>query len=135
MFSTFYFNLSPFMRRFLLPTLAFLLSSCAAGRHFYVIENSEATKAPRYLELRSEASAATLHFPAGVYSLYAADAVGCYYRAPRKIAEHTGAGSVWHDGGIFVNKRNPKKLRGYIFRAGALTHIGNLSGAQHEFHD
>ena len=39
------------------------------------------------------------------------------------------------DGGIFVNKRDPNKLRGYVWRAGAITHVGNLSGVKHHFVD
>ena len=64
-----------------------------------------------------------MHFPAGVYTLSAADKIGCYYRAPRKIAEHIGGGSVGREGGIFVSKRDPHKLRGYVYRAGTITHI------------
>lgn len=86
-----------------------------------------------YLELESEASAATLHFPAGLYTLYASDSNGYYYRAPRKIIQHTGAGSVSHTGGIYVRKRNPDNLRGYVYIAGALTHVGNFSGVAHQF--
>ncbi len=115
--------------------VAFLLSSCAGGRHLHPIPAEGPSPAPRYLELYSEAHAATLHFSAGVYTLNAVDKIGYYYRAPRKIAEHIGAGSVLHDGGIFVSKRNPEKLRGYVYRAGALTHVGNLSHTKHELHD
>ena len=70
-----------------------------------------------------------LHFPAGVYTLDAADKIGYYYRAPRQIRE----GAILRDGGIFVSKRNPNKLRGYVWRAGAITHVGNLSGVRHRF--
>ena len=38
---------------------------------------------PRYLEIYSPERVATLHFPAGVYTLSAVDKIGCYYRAPR----------------------------------------------------
>ena len=67
---------------------------------------------------------ATLHFPAGVYTLNAVDELGYHYRAHRKIAERAGGGSLWREGGTFVSKRDPRKLRGY--RAGAITHVGNL---------
>jgi len=115
--------------------LAFLLFGCAGSSHPRVITPSEGPPDRQYLELYSDVHAATLHFPAGVYTLNAADKIGYYYRAPRKIAEHIGAGSVWRNGGIFVSKRNPEKLRGYVYRAGALTHVGNFSRTKHEFHD
>jgi hypothetical protein len=125
--------------RFLLLTLAVLLStllcSCAGGRHFRPIPAEGPPSAPNYLELKSDASVATLHFPAGVYSLYAEDDVGYYYRAPQKIAEHSAGTPIWHDGGIYVNKRHPVQLRGYVFWAGKLTHVGDLSGAKHELHN
>ena len=85
----------------------------------------------RYLELSREKQIATLHFPAGVYTLDAVDKIGYYYRAPRKIRE----GYAMRDGGIFVSKRDPNKLRGYVFRAGTITHVGNLSGVKHRFVD
>ena len=53
------------------------------------------------------------------------------HSAPRKIRE----GYAMRDGGIFVNKRDPNKLRGYVWRAGAITHVGNLSGVKHHFVD
>jgi len=90
---------------------------------------------PRYLEIYSEPHAATLHFPAGVYTLNAVDKIGYYHRAPRKIAEHFGGGSLWREGGIFVSKRDPQKLRGYVYRAGAITHVGNFSGVKHAFRE
>jgi len=55
--------------------------------------------------------------------------------APRKIAEHFGGGSLWPEGGIFVSKRDPQKLRGYVYRAGAITHVGNFSGVKHAFRE
>lgn len=123
------------LRVLLLPALAVLLFGCAGGRHLHPIPAEGPSPVPRYLELYSEVHVATLHFPAGAYTLNAVDKIGYYYRAPRKIAEHLGAGSVWHNGGIFVSKRNPAKLRGYVYRAGALTHVGNLSHTKHELHD
>jgi hypothetical protein len=123
------------MSRLLLFTLVFLLCSCAGSRHFHPIAAEGPPSAPRYLELKSGASVATLHFPAGVYSLYAEDDVGYYYRAPRKIAEHSRGTPIWHEGGIYVNKLDARRLRGYVFWAGKLTHLGNLSGTRHELHD
>ena len=125
-------NASTF-QRFNVLSLMFLLASCAGSRHFQAIAAKGPSPAPRYLEIYSEVGVATLHFPAGVYTLNAVDKIGYYYRAPRKIAEHIPAGSVSLDGGIFVNKRSPGKLRGYVFRAGALTHVGDLSRSKHEF--
>jgi len=78
---------------------------------------------------------ATLHFPAGIYTLNAVDKIGYYYQAPRKIIEHTASWSLPSDGGIFVSKRNPQKLRGYVFRTGTLTHVGNLSRTKYAFRD
>ncbi len=120
---------------FLLSTLAFLLSSCAGSSHPRLVTPSEGPISPRYLEIYSEPHAATLHFPAGVYTLNAADKIGYYYRAPRKIAERIGSGSLWREGGIFVSKRDPQKLRGYVYRAGTITHVGNFSGVKHAFRD
>ena len=115
--------------------IAFLLSSCAGSSHPRVITPSEGISTPRYLEIYSELHVATLHFPAGVYTLSAVDKIGYYYRAPQRIAEHIGAGPLWRDGGIFVSKRNSRKLRGYVFRAGAITHVGNFSGVKYRFRD
>jgi hypothetical protein len=118
---------------FLLVTCHLSLLSCAGSSHPRLISPSEGPPTRRYLELYSEKQVATLHFPAGVYTLDAVDKIGYYYRAPRKIAERAGQGSVWRDGGVFVSKRDPQKLRGYVFRAGTVTHIGNLSRVQHRF--
>jgi hypothetical protein len=115
--------------------LAFLLSSCAGSSHPRLISPSEGPTSARYLEIYSELHAATLHFPAGVYTLNAVDKIGYYYRAPRKIAEHFGGGSLWREGGLFVSKRDPQKLRGYVYRAGTITHIGNFSGVKHTFRE
>src|SRR5437016_6719011 len=118
---------------FLLSTLAFLLSSCAGSSHPRLVSPSEGPISPRYLEVYSELHAATLHFPAGVYTLNAVDKIGYYYRAPRKIAERYGGGSFWREGGIFVSKRTPQKLRGSVYRAGTITNSGTFSGSNHPF--
>jgi hypothetical protein len=91
--------------------------------------------APRYLDLGLDVSVATLHFPAGTYSLYAEDSAGFYYRAPGKIAEHSAGIPIEHDGGIYVSKRNSGRLRGYVSWGGKLTHIGDFSRRRHEFHE
>ena len=98
-------------------------------------EEGPPSTAPRYVELQEEKQIATLHFPAGAYSFYAEDDAGYYYRAPGRIIEHRGRNSVAHQGGLYVNKRNPKRLRGYIYLAGGLTHVGDLSHAHYEFRD
>ena len=116
-------------------TCTALFVSCAGSSHPRVITPSEGVSSPRYLELSSEVRIATIYFPAGVYTLNAEDKIGYYYRAPHKIAEHVGGGAVWRDGGIFMSKHNSQKLRGYIYRAGAITLVGNLSRARYQFHD
>src|SRR5204862_6326639 len=115
--------------------ISIFLVSCAGSPHPRVASATDAERTSRYLEIDSELRAGTLHFPAGVYTLNSADKIGYYYRAPRKIAERTGHGSLWREGGIFVSKRNPQKMRGYIYRAGTITHVGNFSRAQHRFRE
>lgn len=124
-----------YFQGFLILTSSFLLFACAGSSHPRAVSAMDAGRTPRYLEIYSEQRAATLHFPAGVYTLSAADKIGYYYRAPQKIAEHAGAGSLGREGGIFVSKRNPQKLRGYVFRAGTITHVGNFSHAKHRLFD
>src|SRR5438132_10745948 len=118
-----------------LLTCCFLFCACAGSSHPRLVSPSEGPIAPRYLEIYSEQHVATLHFPPGVYTLNAVDKIGYYYRAPRKIAEHAGAASFWREGGIFVSRRNPGKLRGYVFRARTITHVGNFSRAKHRLFD
>jgi hypothetical protein len=132
--SVYRFNLSTFQRFNVLAASALLFTACA-NHHFHVPAEGPPSDAPRCVELFAEKQVATLHFPPGSYSFYAVDDAGYYYRAPRKIVEHTGGSSVLHNGGIFVNKRDANKLRGYIYMAGALTHVGDLSRAPHEFRD
>jgi hypothetical protein len=112
---------------------AFLVSSCGGSHHFRVTRPGETTSTPPYLELRSERSAGTLHFPRGTYVLNAVDDKGYYYRAPQRIAQHSFSSGVTYDGGIFVEKRNQRRLRGYVIAPGGLTHVGNLSRADYEF--
>jgi hypothetical protein len=103
-----------------------LLSSCAS--------HPRLTAPPQVLELYSEARVATLHFPSGSYSLSSEDRRGYYYRAPGGVIEHTAAGRRRRDGGIFVSKRDQRKLRGFVIMPYGLTHVGNLSRTEHEFH-
>ena len=116
-------------RSFLILNSYFLFSACAGSSHPQLISPSEGPPSRRYIELFQEKQIATLHFPAGVYTLDAVDKIGYYYRAPRKVRE----GCALRDGGIFVSKRDPQKLRGYVFRAGTVTHVGNLSRVGHRF--
>jgi hypothetical protein len=110
-----------------------LLTSCGGNRHFRPTNPAETTSTPPYLELRSERSVGTLHFPRGVYVLDAVDDNGYYYRAPQKVLQHSFSGNLFHNGGIFVAKRDQGSLRGYVILASGLTHVGNLSRADHEF--
>jgi hypothetical protein len=112
-----------------------LLGSCAGSMHPHAISGAEDTNAPRVLDLYSSTSVATLHFPAGSYSLAAVDHIGYYYRAPGAIIQHTAASSIARDGGIFVSKRSRAKLRGYVYLAGGVTLVGNFSKLRHDFHD
>jgi hypothetical protein len=121
--STFYFILS-----------TFLLASCA-NHHFRIPAEGAPTGSPHYVELLAEKQVATLHFPAGWYFFYAVDDTGTYYRSLRPIIQHTGGGSVRQNGGLYVTKRSPQKLRGYIFYAGKLTQIGDLTRVPHVFRD
>lgn len=109
------------------------LVGCTGGRHFHTINPGTTTSTQPYLELRSEVSAGTLHFPAGVYTLDAMDDKGYYYRAPRKIVQRSFSGGLPHDGGIFVEKRDRNRLRGYVIMPGGLTHVGNLSRSDYAF--
>jgi hypothetical protein len=111
-----------------------LAPACAAG--FVSCATHERIAAPpRVLEVYSERSVATLHFPAGSYLLSSEDPRGYYYAAPGGVIEHTGAGRIRREGGIFVSKRNRDKLRGYVKMPYGLTHLGNLSRVEHEFRE
>jgi hypothetical protein len=110
-------------------TLAF--SGCGGTDRRHPVSSS--TTAPPSVELRSEVSAGTIHFPRGLYALESEDQNGYYYRAPLKVYQHSFGGSVSHDGGIFVSKRNQRKLRGYVIMPAGVTHVGNLSGADYQF--
>jgi len=121
------------MRRVTGLVVALFLTSCAGSHHFRTTNAAETTSTPPYLELRSDHSVGTLHFPRGIYVLDAVDDAGYYYRAPRKIVQHSFSGNLLHNGGIFVAKRDQKNLRGYVILASGLTHVGNLSRTDHEF--
>lgn len=128
------------MRRFsrLVSGTAFLvaagiaLSGCGGTDRRQPV-NPASTQAPPYIELRRNTSAGTIHFPRGLYTLETEDRHGYYYRAPVKVSQHSFGGNYPHDGGIFVSKRNQRKLRGYVMMPGGITHVGNLSGADYQF--
>ena len=111
---------------------AFLVSGCGGTDRRQAVDPARTT-APPFLELRTETSAGTIHFPRGLYSLESEDRNGYYYRAPVKVYQRSFSGRLPHDGGIFVSKRNQRKLRGYVQMPGGVTHVGNLSGADYEF--
>jgi hypothetical protein len=113
--------------------IALLLGACGGSHNFRVTSAAETSSAPPYLELRSQYSAATLHFLPGTYVLEATDDKGYYYRAPRKIIQHSFSGGRSFAGGIFVQKRDRRRLRGYVIMPSGLTHVGNLSRADYEF--
>ena len=112
---------------------ALLLSGCGGTDRRHSVGPAVTASTPQYIELRSKTSAGTLHFPAGLYTLDTEDPKGYYYRAPRKVYQRSFSGRLPRDGGIFVSKRNQRKLRGYVIMPGGLTHVGNLSGAAYEF--
>lgn len=112
---------------------ALLFTGCGGTDRRHSISPARTTSVPPYLELRSKISPGTLHFPTGLYVLDSEDGNGYYYRAPRKIVQRSFAGGYPRDGGIFVSKRDRKKLRGYVIMPGGLTHVGNLSRADYEF--
>jgi hypothetical protein len=112
--------------------MAMLLAGCGGTDRRHPV-NSSSTGVPRFVELRSEASAATIHFPRGLYSLESEDPHGYYYRAPGKVYQRSFPGRVARDGGIFVSKRNQRKLRGYVVMPAGATLVGNLSGADYQF--
>ena len=121
------------MRIFTGLLFAFLLAACGGSHHFRATNAAATSSTPPYLEMRSAPSAATLHFPRGLYVLDATDDNGYYYRAPRKIVQHSFSGGLQYNGGVFVSKRDPRKLRGYVILPSGLTHIGNFSRADYEF--
>src|SRR4051812_32293924 len=115
--------------------LSALFLSCAGSQHPRVVAPNEAAAAPRYLELSREVKVNTLHFPSGTYRLHSTDAIGYYYRTPRGVIQGGIGGPHMRDGGIFVSKRDPKKLRGYVMVAGGVSHVGNFSNVKYRAHN
>jgi hypothetical protein len=110
-----------------------LLSSCGGTDRRHSLHPAATRSAPSFIELRTKISTGTLHFSPGLYTLDSEDPKGYYYRAPRKVYQRSFSGRLPRDGGIFVLKRNQRKLRGYVVMPSGLTHVGNLSGADYEF--
>jgi hypothetical protein len=114
-------------------TAALFLGGCGGEDRRHPVNPAATATVPRFIELLSETSAGTIHFPRGLYSLESEDHHGYYYRAPGKVYQRSFSGRLPHDGGIFVSKRNQRKLRGYVVMPGGVTHVGNLSGAYYQF--
>ena len=117
-----------------LAVFVMAFSGCGGTDRRHAV-NPAATTAARFLELRADTSAGTIHFPRGLYSLDTEDGKGYYYRAPVKVYERGFGGRYPRDGGIFVSKRNQRKLRGYVIMPYGITHVGNLSGSDYQFRD
>jgi hypothetical protein len=113
----------------LVALAVFALCSCATRPQF------SRTAPGAYLELDSSPAVATVHFPRGTYVLESSDSTGFYYRAPRSLVKHSFAGPQPYDGGVFVTRRQPPRVRGYIIWAAGLTKIGDLTRQPHTFHD
>jgi hypothetical protein len=112
---------------------ALFLGGCGGADRRHPVKPAATSTVARFIELLSETSAGTIHFPRGLYSLESEDHHGYYYRAPVKLYQRSFAGREPHDGGIFVSKQNQRKLRGYVVMPGGVTHVGNLSGANYQF--
>lgn len=110
-----------------------LLAGCGGTDRRRPVNPAATRSASPFIELRSEASAGTIHFPPGLYSLDSEDPKGYYYRAPQKVYQRSFSGRLPRDGGIFVSKRDRRKLRGYVIMPSGLTHVGNLSTANYQF--
>lgn len=104
---------------------ALLLTSCASPPPV------DRRAAPQAIELNAERQISTYHFPRGVYSLADTDATGYYYSAPTHVMKHGFPGSLPYNGGIFMEKNDHARLRGYVIWAGGRTKIGNLSRADY----
>ncbi len=114
-------------RAAVLLAVTLLLASCASNRAVRQFETP-----PQSLELQERASKGTLHYPEGTYTFESEDATGYYYRAPRSVRQHSFGGSYPHDGGIFVLKSDPRRIRGYIVLYGERRKMGDLSDTRHE---
>lgn len=118
-----------FSRIAILAAATLTLLGCATAHQI------SRTAPGNYLDLYSSPAVATVHFPRGTYVLASRDDSGFYYRAPQSLIKHSFAGPQPYDGGIFVTRRQPPRLRGYIIWAAGLTKIGDLTRQPHTFHD
>lgn len=123
------------MSRLIVVTMSILLVSCGGSLHPPAAGPGVMASMPHFLEVSSGTRVASLRFPAGTYSLVSADKIGYYYRAPRAVMQQSGDGLFARNGGIFVSKRDARKIRGYVYLAGGVTHVGNFSHLPHQFHD
>jgi hypothetical protein len=118
------------------PLLVFALlglSSCTGGRHFELVGEGPSRNVPQYVVVTKAPQVATLHFPTGTYRLYATDDTGSYYRSEQPVFEHVGGGAIPLKGGVYVTRKRPATVRPYVYRAGALTHVGKLKPGTYEF--
>ena len=107
---------------------ALLLGGCGSGKQVRQFDSP-----PQFLELQESPSRGTIHYPEGTYTFESEDADGYYYRAPRSVRQHSFGGSYPHEGGIFVLRRDPDRIRGYIVLGNERRKLANLSDTQHEF--
>src|SRR4051812_8760588 len=64
----------------LMCLVAFLCSSCGGTDRRHPVNSAASRTAAPFIAMRSDASASTVHFPRGLYSLDAEDQNGYYYR-------------------------------------------------------
>lgn len=128
-------EMKPHISLVVVLAVAATLCSCASEGRYRPLPPGEGPPLPRVIVLHDEPSISTMHFPRGIYRLEAEDNRGYYYRAPRPLTKHAFAGLQPYQGGIYVRKSAPDKLRGYVVWAGGRTKIGNLSGANLEFRE
>lgn len=121
--------------RLFLTILVLSCGGCAGSRHYHPLEAGTVVGAPHFIELRHETQVATLHFPAGLYQLEAADDAGYFYRAPSQIREDSSGERFFHNGGLYLKNGRRGNLRGYIYWYSGLVHVGDLSQAEYVFRD
>ena len=117
----------------LLPFIALFLTACTGGKHFEVVAEGPPSGAPEYVVVTKPPQIATLHFPPGSYRFYAKDDRGYYYRAPQPILEHVAGGAIPLKGGVYLLKQQPRVVRPFVYRTGAITHVGKLKRGTYEF--
>lgn len=114
--------------RLLIVAVALLLGGCSSGKQVRQFDSP-----PQFLELQESPSRGTIHYPEGTYTFESEDASGYYYRAPRSVRQHSFGGSYPHEGGIFVLRRDPERIRGYIVLGNERRKLANLSDTRYEF--